>query len=132
MMVAIPSLQTIETSAFTLAWALILGIVWALVNANIRHWAGAKGHDVYLLKVWNSLPEWGRKLLVGWRPLRQLWWLWLSLGLSGGLGTALWLLSPAEIHAIIPDIEKATAPILAELEATKQQLQVAKHLHNVS
>jgi hypothetical protein len=124
MMFAVPFLQTLETSAFTFAGTLIVGIVWALVNVNIRHWAVSKGHDVYILRLWDLLPEWGRKLLAGWSPLRQLWWLWLSLGVSGGLGIALWLLAPEAmpIPTSAVDIVKAIDPIRAELDNAKQQI----------
>jgi hypothetical protein len=35
-------------------------------------------------------------MLTGWAPLKQLWWLWLCLGLSGGLGISLQLLAPPQ------------------------------------
>jgi hypothetical protein len=92
-----------KTSALTLFVALCVGVFWGLVNANIRHWAVAKGHDTYLLKIWNALPEWGHKLLAGWPPLRQLWWLWLALGLTGGLGISLRVLAPTQLAPTLPD-----------------------------
>jgi hypothetical protein len=114
------SIQTIKTPALTLAITLVVYIFLELVKANIRHVAAAKGWDSFFLKIWDAIPEWGHKLLVGWAPIRERWWLWLTLGLSGGLSIA------AEVPATpATDIEKAMAPIRAELETTKQQLQVA-------
>ena len=124
-----PILATIQTAAVAIAGFIIFAIFSALVGANVRRLAAEKGWDSIFLRAWNAAPEVMRNMLSSWLPLRQLWWLWLSLGLSGGLGMALWLLAPARIHATpAPDIEKAMAPIRAELEATKQQLQVARQV----
>jgi hypothetical protein len=121
-MLALPSMQTIETAALTVAGTLLLGIFWALVNANIRHWTVAKGHDVYLLRLWDLLPDWGRKLLAGWSPLRQLWWLWLCLGLSGGIGPTLWLLAPqTSAPTSASDIAKAIMPMQQNLDAIARE-----------
>ena len=79
-----------------------------------------KGHDAYLLRLWKILPEWGHKLLSGWRPLRQLWWVWLCLGLSGGLGGALWL-SPALSVPSPAALTKAAAEAKAQQFAEDQK-----------
>jgi hypothetical protein len=112
-MFTLPSIKTIETSALTLFVALVGFIFWAFINVNFRQLATAKGWDVYFLKVWDAIPEWGHKVLAGWAPLRQIWWLWLSLGLSGGLGIALWLLASEQME---------TAPIRTDLDSAKQQV----------
>src|SRR5277367_1872277 len=87
-----PSIATIRTVALSIFGFIGLSVVGAVISANVRRWANDKGHDGFLLQFWNMLPEWGRRLLAGWRPLRQWWWVWLCLGLSGGMGGSLWVL----------------------------------------
>jgi hypothetical protein len=89
-----PTLETIRTAAIAIAAFIGLTICSGLITANVRQLANEKGWDAIFLRAWNVAPAWGRKMLSGWLPLRQLWWLWLSFGMSGGLGVALWLLAP--------------------------------------
>jgi hypothetical protein len=128
-----PTLSTITTAALAIAGAIFAFIAihffQSLISANVRRWASETGHDAYLLKLWDALPEWGHKLLAGWPFLRQLWWLWLCFGLSSGLGGALWLLSMPQASvstSSTEDIAKAVAPIQAELDRTKQALVAAQ------
>jgi hypothetical protein len=118
------TLSTIKTAAFAIAGFIILGIGSGLISANVRRLATEFGWDTFFLWAWNAVPAGIRKMLSGWKPLRQLWWLWLSLGMSGGLGTALWLLSPEQmsISASAVDIARATDPIRANLDNAKQQI----------
>jgi hypothetical protein len=102
-----PTTATIQTVALSICGFLAAAVITALISANVRRWANEKGHDRYLLTVWNMLPEWGHKLLAGWNPLRQLWWMWLCLGLSGGLGGALWLIP--QPPGIVPERAKDAA-----------------------
>ncbi len=83
------AISTIRAAALGIAGFIALGIVSAFISANVRRLAAAKGWDEYLLRVWNSFPSWARRMATGWAPLRQLWWLWLFLGLSSGLGISL-------------------------------------------
>jgi hypothetical protein len=97
-------IRTFGDAALAIFWLLIAGIV----SANVRVWAAAIGLDQFLLRVWLAFPAWLRNMLAtlsapltGWTSLRQLWWLWLVLGLSGGLGTALKVLDGEEPSAIL-------------------------------
>jgi hypothetical protein len=115
------TLSTIQTSSIAIASFIFLGICSGLISANVRRLAGEKGWDAWFLKVWNSTPEWGRKMLAGWAPLRQLWWLWFVFGLSGGLGAALFILSPHITlvePAITPSVD-ASAKLQAAARETR-------------
>lgn len=35
--------------------------------------------------------DWYRRTIAGWQPLQRRWWLWLALGLSGGIAITLWV-----------------------------------------
>lgn len=113
-----PTLLTVRTAAIAIASFIFLGICSGLLSANVRRLASEKGWDSLFLKVWNSTPEWGRKLLSGWNPLRQLWWLWLIFGLSAGLGVALSLLPPLfpSMDATANAVKEAVAPVQTRLD----------------
>jgi hypothetical protein len=117
-------LATIQTIALSIFGFVGVTVITGFISANVRRLANEKGHDAYLLKLWNMLPEWGHKLLSGWQPLRQLWWIWLCLGLSGGLGGALWLLSipqPAVSTLSLDALTKAAAEAKAQQAADDQK-----------
>src|SRR5205823_2040063 len=42
-------------------------------------------------------------MIAGWPEMRRRWWLWLTMGLSGGLAAALWL------HTVYPAINNLSA-----------------------
>jgi hypothetical protein len=117
------TLATIRTAAIAIAAFLVLGICSGLIGANVRRLAAEKGWDAVFLRAWNAAPVGARNMLSGWRPLRELWWVWLSLGLSVGLGVALWLLAANETATTISpaEIETAIAPIRDELNGEKQR-----------
>jgi hypothetical protein len=117
-----PTLATIQTAAIAIAAFISLAICSALISANVRRLANEKGWDAFFLLAWNIAPAWGRKMLSGWLPLRQLWWLWLSFGMSGGLGIALWLLAPVPMPVSTSAAVKAIAPIQSELDAAKAKI----------
>jgi hypothetical protein len=94
-----PATATIQTIALSIFGFVASALITGFISANVRRWATEKGHDAYLLKAWNMLPEWGHSLLAGWGPLRQLWWAWLILGLSGGLGLSLLISSRPPLPA---------------------------------
>lgn len=119
-----PPLAIIQTVALSIFSFIAVAVITAFISANVRRWANEKGHDAYLLTLWNMLPEWGHRLFSGLQPLRQLWWVWLCLGLSGGLGGALWLLSvprPA-VSVLSPDaLAKGAAEAKAQQSAEDQR-----------
>jgi hypothetical protein len=111
-----PTIGTITTAALSIASFLVLAIVTAPISANVRRWANDKGHDGYLLFIANHIPARVYKMLAGWNALRQLWWLWLVLGASGGLGTALWLLAGPTPPSVIASTSTPLAMSKEEVE----------------
>ena len=77
---------TIATAVFS---TLALMAIGGLVSANVKELARRKGWDDWLVWVSEQLPGWVRIVIAGWQPLRQRWWLWLALGLSGGISLGL-------------------------------------------
>jgi hypothetical protein len=118
---------TISTTVFT---TFLLMAIGGLVSANVRQLAQKRGWDTWLVWLDDQLPRWAHIMLAAWAPLRQKWWLWFALGLSGGISGALWLVpnsSPlshpkASVSNIIPekppnrDATQATAPNLTPAE----------------
>src|SRR5207249_516371 len=76
--------------------------VAGLVSANVGVWAQSRGWDQWLLRFANAIPSWLQDMIAGWPALRQRWWLWLGMGLSGGLALVSWLLPPLETSAATP------------------------------
>jgi hypothetical protein len=89
-----PAVTAIRDGAIGVAIFIVLAIITAIISANVRHWAQAKKYDTYFLRAWNLIAD---MLPGGWTSIRQLWWAWLCLGLSAGLGVALLLLQPADL-----------------------------------
>jgi len=52
-----------------------------------------------------------------WQAVRQLWWLWLAMGLSGGFASALWLLPG---HPIAAPPQKSGTPTATESTVANQ------------
>lgn len=130
-----PTLTTIRTAAIAIASFIVLAIVSALISANVRRLASERGWDAFLIWAWNAAPAGLRNILFRLGPLRQLWWLWLSLGLSAGLGISLWLTSaqPAATIADTAQLEAAKelfshqlADKDAEVATARQQLAMAR------
>ena len=101
-------ITTIRTVAVAIATFIFLAMAAGLISANVRQLAADRDWDQYLLRAWNALPVGIHNLLAGvshhlagWQLLRQLWWLWLVLGLTGGLGAALTIFDSAEPSAIL-------------------------------
>jgi hypothetical protein len=111
-------LSTIRTAAISIAAFLFLAICSSFISANVRRLAQEKGWDTFFLAAWNAAPVGARNMLSGLAPPHKLWWVWLSLGLSGGLSVALWLLA-----AQVP----ATTPATLHDDAAKWK--IAKNLH---
>jgi hypothetical protein len=99
------SLATIRTSALAIAGFILLAIISGLISANTRRVAAEHGWDTFFLRAWNAIPAGWRNVLPD-SPPHKLWWLWLCLGLSSGLGIALWLLSPPPPIEIFAPFEK--------------------------
>jgi hypothetical protein len=91
------TLATIQTAALSIAGFIFT----ALIGFNLRRLAAELGWDGLFTWAWKAAPAGMRNILLGWNPLRQLWWLWLSLGLSSGPGISLWLIKPAETPVVI-------------------------------
>jgi hypothetical protein len=49
-----PDLSIIQTAS----WWVFGTLLAAIISANVRRRASDKGHDGYLLSIWNMLPEW--------------------------------------------------------------------------
>jgi hypothetical protein len=82
----VPTLDSIRAAAVGIAIFNALAICTGLIGANVRQLAAAKGWDSHFLRTWDYLPAASAKV---WPRLRTLWWAWLYLGLSAGLGIAL-------------------------------------------
>jgi hypothetical protein len=105
---------------------ITLAIITGLISANVRFFASKRGLDTYLDKLANhprivsairAVIDGFNRMIAGWAPLKKRWWLWLALGLSGGLAAALWaplldarLATPPPISAIVQ-----THPITTEV-----------------
>src|SRR5689334_12690405 len=90
------SIRTIATAVFGF---LALAVITNLVGANIRELARRHGWDTYLARFFEYAREhptfaaWYGRMMPGWAVLRQRWWLWGGLGLSGGIAFSLWFVS---------------------------------------
>jgi hypothetical protein len=99
------SVREIATAVFTF---LALAIITNFIGVNIRTFAQKRSLDTYLDR-WAEHPRianaagvlvgWCRRMIAGWQPLRRRWWLWLALGLSGGLTISLWMMPYFEIQS---------------------------------
>jgi hypothetical protein len=105
------SLRGIATAIFSF---LILSIIGAIISANIRTFLSKRGWDTYLNKLADhpniaAIVERCRRI-AGWGPLRRRWWLWLALGLSGGVAATLWT---------APTLEIGTAAVVAPIQQSR-------------
>lgn len=116
-----PDLSIIQTAS----WWVFGTLLTAIISANVRRWASDKGHDGYLLSIWNMLPEWGHRILSGWRVLSESRWIWLCLGLSGGLGAALWI-SSNELAKTITEAKSQLASAAQKQIAEAKSQQAAE------
>jgi hypothetical protein len=89
--------------------AFLILMITSFISANVSAWAKAKGYDNWLLNLSSKLP---RFLTAGWPTTRQRWWLWLGLGMSGGLAASLWVITTYPADG--PDAGPATKPPQAE------------------
>jgi len=91
-----PTLEAIRVGATS----IFVFVVLAFITANIRTFASKRGMDTYLDR-WADHPHvvafirYCQKALASLSPLERRWWLWLALGLSGGLMISL---PASEVH----------------------------------
>jgi hypothetical protein len=85
----IPGNSTIRDVAWAVTVFLLLSICTAYISANVRQLAAKWGWDNHFLRLWDLIETLSRQ------TLREKWWLWVCLGLSGGFGIALSVLEPA-------------------------------------
>ena len=112
------TLSTIRTVALWIFGFLASAMITAFISANVRRWASEKGHDSYFVRLVEFIPE------RGWINIRQWWWAWLCLGLSGGFGGALWLQPATSLPS--PDaLTRAAAETKAQ-QATEDQEHISK------
>jgi hypothetical protein len=93
-------LESARGIATTVFIFIALAIITGFISANVRVFASNRGFDTYLHRLADhpqiaaairATIEWYRRIVAGWQPLRQRWWLWLALGLSGGIAASLWM-----------------------------------------
>ncbi|SHL95864.1 hypothetical protein SAMN05444159_7295 [Bradyrhizobium lablabi] len=130
------SFRGIATGIFSF---LVLAVISSIISANIRTYASKRGHDTYLDRFADhpQVINWCRRMIAGWQPLQRRWWLWLALGLSGGLSAALWVMpSPEIIRALPPQV---APPLAAEPQPPRrytayekeQRLRAIDEIYNV-
>ena len=99
----------IKTIAWSFFSGLVLMAVGGLVSANVRAFATRYGWDQWLSRFADLVPSMARQMIAGWEPLKQRWWLWLGMGLSGGLALAL-TITP-DLPKIISTLQNNSSPI---------------------
>jgi hypothetical protein len=136
------SLRGIATAVFSF---LILSITGAIISANIRTFLSKRGWDTYLDQLADhpsiaAVVERCRRI-AGWGPLRRRWWLWLALGLSGGVAATLWIAPTPEIPipTVVPPIQQSqivtgngSILIPTRFYSTKNKEEVAAFLDKIS
>src|ERR1700733_14123878 len=124
-----------RNSAGAIAAFLVLAVISSLISANVRTAATKRRWDTILdtfidqvaaIPVIGRLVSSARAMIAGWGPLQRRWWLWLALGLSGGIAISLWAVSFSPSRGGGDELPKATA----SLERQITQLQAA--LENVT
>jgi hypothetical protein len=93
----------IRDAAVGIAAFLALGILTALISANVRVLAAQRGWDQHFSNLWQQIEQWPviAMMLRMVPALRKKWWVWLFLGVSGGLASGLWL-SPMDAKRTTP------------------------------
>jgi hypothetical protein len=93
-------LLDVRTAATAVAAFIIVTMIGGLISANVRLAASRRGWDTGLDQVITAIEQtpvvgWLvariKSVLPGWSELRHRWWLWLVLGLSGGVAISLWV-----------------------------------------
>jgi hypothetical protein len=107
--------DTVRTVVSAVLLFVVLGIANSLIGANIRKLAEEQKWDNLFLRWWASMT-------ADWETTRRRWWLWLLLGVSGGLAGALWLISAYPNPPSAEEIAKATEPIQRDLRAANEKL----------
>ncbi len=84
-------LPAIRDAAVGIAVFIVLGILTALISANVRVLAAQRGWDQHFSNLWQRIEQWPviATMLRMIPALRKKWWVWLFLGISGGLASGL-------------------------------------------
>jgi hypothetical protein len=110
-------LESARGIATTVFIFIVLAIITGFISANVRVFASNRGFDTYLDRLAGhpqiaaairATIEWYRRMVAGWQPLQRRWWLWLALGLSGGVMATLWVIPGSEIQS--PALEHPVRP----------------------